>query len=573
MDFRALFNQIGTLFQNLTMRQRIVAAVSVAVVVAFLVFLSFYKGGQKDTYAGYSVLFENTSPSDSALILQQLEKDKVSYKVYNEGTILVPSDVVYKERIAIAALGIPKNSKVGFEIFDNQEFGATDFEQRIKYLRALEGELARTIEGLKPIAEANVHIAIAKETVFTERQTPPTASIVLNIRPNMHLKIKQITGIKNLVAASVTNMKAENVKVVDQNGVPLGDEDDLYENEMIQNQIKYKRDFEANYERKIINVLAPVIGGVDKVVAKVTIDFDFAREDTVSEVYDPNSVPRSEQAVEEKREGQKPAEVGGVPGAVSNIGPVEGLESQKSTEKYSKSSTTTNYEISKKVTNKKDEFATIKRLSAAVVVDGKYEYKKDEAGNNTEELEFVPLTKEQISSINDIVRQTIGYNQTRGDEVTVSNFEFKPLQDDGTEVPTKTFIDKVNRYIAPFMPVVKYVIVMIILFVFYKQVIVPFSERILAVNDEEEQLVLSDDDDEDETAEDTLEKFRKARKKVEEQLGVSDDFSEEELRYDVLLEKLKTISNDKSEEIAILLQNLILNETDYTNNPKVKDNV
>jgi flagellar M-ring protein FliF len=567
MDFKTLLNQIASLFQSLSMRQRIVAAGSIAVVVGFLVFLSFYKGGQSKSFDGYSVLFENTTPADSALIIQQLEKDGVPYKVYNEGTLMVPSNVVYKERIAIAALGIPKNSKVGFEIFDKQEFGATDFEQRIKYLRALEGELARTIEGLMPINDANVHIAIPKETVFTERQSAPTASIVLSIRPNMHLKLKQITGIKNLVAASVTNMSPENVKVVNQNGVPLGDEEGAYENEMVQNQIKYKRDFESNYEQKIINVLAPVIGGVDKVVAKVTIDFDFAREDSVSEVYDPNSVPRSEQAVEEKRKGTKPEEVGGVPGAVSNIGPVEGLESQKSTDEYSKSSTTTNYEISKKVTNVKDEFATIKRLTAAVVVDGKYVFKKNEAGEDTGELEFIPLSKEQLDSISAVVRQAVGYSQVRGDEVTVSNFEFKPLSKDGIAPPTETWVRTVSVYLAPVLPLLKYLLVGIILFVFYKKVIAPFSERMISVGHEDIEIPL-EEEVEEESAEDTLEKFRQARKKVEEQLGIGEDFNEDEMRYDVLLEKLKSVANDRSEEIAGLLQNMIKSESDFSTRNK-----
>ncbi len=141
---------------------------------------------------------------------------------------------------------------------------------------------------------------------------------------------------------------------MDQDGVPLGDEDSAaFEGDLVKSQMKYKKDFERDIEDKIINVLAPVIGGVDKVVAKVTIDFDFARIDSVSEVYDPNSVPRSEQTLEEKKEGSSPQDVGGVPGAVSNIGPVQGLESNKIKENYEKSSSTINYEISKKVTKYK----------------------------------------------------------------------------------------------------------------------------------------------------------------------------------------------------------------------------
>lgn len=567
MELRTLLNQIATLIQNLTLRQRIVAAVSIVVLIGFLVFLTLYKNANSKGN-GYSVLFENTTAGDSALIIQQLEKEKVPYKVVNEGTIAVPSEVVHKQRIAIAALGIPKNSKVGFEIFDKTEFGATDFEQKIKYIRALEGELARTVESLGPIANASVHIAIPKETVFAQKQVAPTASIVLNIRPSMNLSVKQIIGIKNLVAASVSNLTVENVSVVNQDGEPLGDEQsNIFQGELVKSQMRYKKEFEHNVEQKIMNVLAPVIGGVDKVNAKVTIDFDFSQQDYVSETYDPNSVPRSEQSVEEKREGKEPQDVGGVPGAISNIGPVQGLESNKKGETYQKSSTTTNYEISKKVVNSKDEFAKIKRLTAAVVVDGVYKYGVDSDGKKKSELEYFSLSKEQMDAIRDVVRQTVGYNQARGDEVTVSNFEFKPLSSDGTRAPTKDLMEKASNYLGPLVPLLKYVIVGILLFIFYKKVIIPFSQKMVETKlddfEDEVEPVLTH---EEEGAEDTLEKFRQARKKVEDQLGVGQDFNEEALKYDVLLEKLKHIADEKSEEFAGLLQSMIRNEGDYDKN-------
>ncbi|WP_041963508.1 flagellar basal-body MS-ring/collar protein FliF [Sulfurospirillum cavolei] len=573
MEFRTLLNQIATLIQNLTLRQRIVAAMSIVVLIGFLVFLMLYKNSNSSNTSGYSVLFENTTAGDSALIIQQLEKDKVPYKILNEGTIAVPSEMVHKQRIAIAAQGIPKNSKVGFEIFDKTEFGATDFEQKIKYIRALEGELARTIESLGPIANASVHIAVPKETVFAQKQASPTASVVLNIRSGMSLSLKQITGIKNLIAASIANLTAENVSIVNQDGEPLGDNDsNLFQGELVKSQIRYKKEFEHNIEQKIINVLAPVIGGIDKVNAKVTIDFDFSQQDSVSEIYDPNSVPRSEQSIEEKREGKEPQDVGGVPGAISNIGPVQGLESTKKGETYQKSSTTTNYEISKKVVNSKDEFAKIKRITAAVVVDGAYKYGLDEKGNKKSELEYTPLSKEQMDAIRDIVRQTVGYNATRGDEVTVSNFEFKPLSSDGTRVATKDFMEKVSRYVTPLVPLLKYLMVAILLFVFYKKVILPFSQKMVETKlddfeDEVEPIKL----DEEEGAEDTLEKFKQARKKVEDQLGIGQDFNEESLKYDVLLEKLKHLAEQKSEEFASLLQSMIRNEGDFDTRNSSKD--
>ena len=559
MDFKALLHQISQIYQKLSLKQKIVAGSSIVLVVAFLVFLTLYKS-KSDSFAGYSVLFENISPSDSALIVDQLNKDGIKYKLANEGTILVPTSDVYKERIAVATLGIPKESKIGFEIFDKQEFGATDAEQRVKFQRALEGELARTIESLSSIQKATVRIAIPKESVFTERQALPTASIVVELKPGVSLNAKQIFGIKNLVAASVTNLSTENVKIVNQDGVALGDEDGEFDSDAIAQQIRYKREFENNYEQKIVNVLAPIVGGADKVVAKVNIDFDFDKKDTKSEVYDPNNVVRSESNIEEKRQGSAPNEVGGVPGAVSNIGPVQGLDDSTLKEQYNKSSQQTNYEISKKVTNVKGQFASINRVSAAVVIDGIYKSKKDSDGKPTGEFEFTPLTKEQRESITNLIKQSIGYNQNRGDEVSLDNFEFKTGKDVSTGEKMDGFM---NNYVMPFLPLLKYIFAALLLYIFYKKVIVPFMQKMLEETKEEEEQVQDDLEDIEMDAEDTLEKFKAARKKVEEQLGLSGEFNEDELKYDVLLEKMKIIVTERSEEISNLLQDMIKNDSDF----------
>ncbi|MBE9818182.1 flagellar basal-body MS-ring/collar protein FliF [Campylobacter concisus] len=559
MDFKALLHQISQIYQKLSLKQKIVAASSIVLVVAFLVFLTLYKS-KNENFAGYSVLFENISPNDSALILDQLNKDGIKYKLANEGTILVPTSDVYKERIAVATLGIPKESKIGFEIFDKQEFGATDAEQRVKFQRALEGELARTIESLSSIQKATVRIAIPKESVFTERQALPTASIVVELKPGVSLNAKQIFGIKNLVAASVTNLSTENVKIVNQDGVALGDEDGEFDSDAIAQQIRYKREFENNYEQKIVNVLAPIVGGADKVVAKVNIDFDFDKKDTKSEVYDPNNVVRSESNIEEKRQGSAPNEVGGVPGAVSNIGPVQGLDDSTLKEQYNKSSQQTNYEISKKVTSIKGQFASINRVSAAVVIDGLYQSKKDSDGKPTGEVEFTPLSKEQRESITNLIKQSIGYNQNRGDEVSLDNFEFKTGKDISASEKMDGFV---NNYVVPFMPLLKYIFAALLLYIFYKKVIVPFMQKMLEETKEEEEQVQDGLEDIEVDAEDTLEKFKAARKKVEEQLGLSGEFNEDELKYDVLLEKMRAVITERNEEIAMLLQDMVKNDSDF----------
>ncbi len=563
MDFKVLLQQITDTIQKLTLKQKIVIAASLIALVGFLIFLILYNS--KTTGGRYSVLFDKVSPSDSALIIQQLEKDNVPYKIVNEGTIEVPSSVVYKERIAIAAKGIPKSSKVGFELFDKQNFGSTDFEQQIKYLRALEGELSRTVEGLDPIEKADVHIALPKESVFVENSIPPTASVVVHLKPLTKLSNKQIAGIKNLIASSVAKMTPENVKVIDPNGITLGDKDNEFDSDTIKAQIHYKKSFENSYEDKIEKVLAPIVGGTNKVVARVSMDFDFNRKSEINEIYDPNSVPRSEQSEEIKKEGLTPTNTGGVPGAVSNIGPVQGLsKGNASKEIYTKSTTTTNYEISKRVLKSKGEFATLKRVTAAVVVDGKYIDKKDKNGKVIGK-EFVPLSPKELAQIKSIVEQTIGYDKKRGDEVTVSSFEFKPLSKNGEAPITKTFVDKTQEYISPIIPLIKFLVVAILLFVFYKKVIVPFSQKMLeeTFEDHEESIqkqVLEDE----ESAEDTLDKFREMKKKVEEQLGIEGEFNEEEVKYDVLLDKLKELVDNKSEDVANIIESLFKSERDMS---------
>ena len=563
MDFKVLLQQITDTIQKLTIKQKIVIAASLVTLVGFLIFLILYNS--KATNGRYSVLFDKVSPSDSALIIQQLEKDNVPYKIVNEGTIEVPNSVVYKERIAIAAKGIPKSGKVGFELFDKQNFGSTDFEQQIKYLRALEGELSRTVEGLDPIEEADVHIALPKESLFVENSTPPTASVVVHLKPLTKLSNKQIAGIKNLIASSVAKLTPENVKVIDPNGITLGNDENEFDSDAIKAQIHYKKSFENSYEDKIEKVLAPIVGGTNKVVARVSMDFDFNRKSEINEIYDPNSVPRSEQSEEIKKEGTAPTSTGGVPGAVSNIGPVQGLsKGNASKETYTKSTTTTNYEISKRVLKSKGEFATLKRVTAAVVVDGKYVDKKDKNGKVIGK-EFVPLSPKELAQIKSIVEQTIGYNKKRGDEVTVSSFEFKPLSKNGKAPITKTFVDKTQEYISPIMPIIKFLVVALLLFVFYKKVIVPFSQKMLeeTFEDHEESIqkqVLEDE----ESAEDTLDKFREMKKKVEEQLGIEGEFNEEEVKYDVLLDKLRELVDNKSEDVANIIESLFKSERDMS---------
>ncbi len=566
MDLKALFEQIRNLYKRLNKKQKIVILATIVAIVGFISALIVWNSINNKAgvlYPGYAVLFEGVSPEDGALIIQQLQQDKIPYKIPKDNTILIPQELVYEERMKLASNGIPKSSKVGFEIFDTQDFGATDFDQRIKYLRAIEGELARTIESLSPIQKATVHIAQPEKSVFVSEQTPPTASVVLAFKPAQTLTPKQISGIKNIVSSAIPNLTIENVEVVNEKGEPLSELDELGgARELAAAQLRYKSNFEQSLEEKIINILAPITGGKEGVVAKVTAEFDFAQKESTQEYYDPNNVVRSEQNLEESREGAKPKEIGGVPGVVSNIGPVQGLENEDAKERYEKSQTTTNYEVSKTISNIKGEFATIRRLSAAVVVDGKYQKQLD--NNGVEQLEYIALNQQEMEQITALVRQAIGYNQQRGDEVSVSNFQLNgQISGFKARTPLERFLETSQELLTPFMPLLKYVVVGIILFLFYKKVIVPFSERMLeAKADEEEEIesLLKIEDEEEENTD----KLNEVKRRIEDQLGFSNN-NEDEVKYSVLLEKIKELAQEKPTDLANLFQTLVHDELGIDN--------
>ncbi|WRB57663.1 flagellar M-ring protein FliF [Helicobacter pylori] len=559
MDLKVLLQRIVDFFIKFNKKQKIALIAAGVLITALLVFLLLYPFKEKDyVQGGYGVLFERLDSSDNALILQHLQQNQIPYKILKDDTILIPKDKVYEERITLASQGIPKTSKVGFEIFDTKDFGATDFDQNIKLIRAIEGELSRTIESLNPILKANVHIAIPKDSVFVAKEVPPSASVMLKLKPDMKLSPTQILGIKNLIAAAVPKLTTENVKIVNENGESIG-EGDILENskELALEQLRYKQNFENILENKIVNILAPIVGGKNKVVARVNAEFDFSQKKSTKETFDPNNVVRSEQNLEEKKEGAPKKQVGGVPGVVSNIGPVQGLKDNKEPEKYEKSQNTTNYEVGKTISEIKGEFGTLVRLNAAVVVDGKYKIALKDGANT---LEYEPLSDESLKKINALVKQAIGYNQNRGDDVAVSNFEFNPMAPmlDNATLSEK-IMHKTQKVLGSFTPLIKYILVFIVLFIFYKKVIVPFSERMLEVVPDEDKEVKSMFEEMDEE-EDELNKLGDLRKKVEDQLGLNATFSEEEVRYEIVLEKIRGTLKERPDEIAMLFKLLIKDE-------------
>ncbi|WP_104743305.1 flagellar basal-body MS-ring/collar protein FliF [Helicobacter cinaedi] len=564
MDLKLIFEQISKVLKKLNKKQRIIILTTFVVIIAFLTYLILFRVETKNEYENYDVLFSNLNPEDSAAILQRLQQDKIPYKIPQDNIILVPKDKVYEQRISLGSLGLPKTSKnVGFDILLENNVGETPFTQDMKYLVAKQNELSRTIESLKPIEKAIVNISMPKESLFVQGGHPPSASVKITVQDNMFLSIEQVVGIKHLVAAAVERLTPQNVKIINQDGELLGEDDEAAQQSALGKQAAFQRKYQQNAENameaKIVKFLKPSVG--DGVEAQVTMDFDFSVRKSVAEVFGQNPVVRGTREYEKERKGFRPPQIGGVPGVVSNIGPVQGLKDDEMMEWEKESEVVINNEIDKTVSDIKEHFGVLKRVSASVMIDGTY---KEVAGEDGEpRLEYTPRSQEEMDKFLEGVKKAIGYNEARGDQVEVINMQFRnSLLDYRPKDSWELFSDKVERYLGPFMPLLKYVIVAVIIFIFYKKIVAPFAERMLEVQEEEdddiESLMQIDD------GEDDVNKFSELRKRVEDQLGLSSGFDEDSIKYEVLLEKMRNVIAERPQEIGALFQTLIKDELDIT---------
>ena len=387
----------------------------------------------------YRVLFSNFSDRDGGAIVAELEKMNVPYK-YAEGggAVLVPADRVHDARLKLASQGLPKGGNVGFELMENQRLGASQFVEQVNFQRAMEGELARSIESVSAVQAARVHLALPKDSVFVSEQKQPTASVLLNLHPGRALDPQQVSAIVHLVASSVPELSTKNVTVVDQNGNLLSDAGKSPRvNGMDPSQIKYVQELQRNVVARIESIITPIVGP-GNVRAEATADVDFSRSEQAVESYKPNQTPdamaiRSQQTSESQNASPNP---GGVPGALTNQPPapatapitVPGQATPAAAPAAASPATSTrkdatvNYEVDKTIQYVQQAGGGLKRLSVAVVVN----YKKtvDKAGKTV----LTPLSEAEKAQILNLVKEAMGYNQARGDTVNVVNSPFASAQ-------------------------------------------------------------------------------------------------------------------------------------------------
>jgi flagellar M-ring protein FliF len=407
--------------------------------------LAFYMNRQAD----WKVLYANLSDKDGGAVIAQLTQMNVPYKHADGGqAILVPADRVHDTRLRLASQGLPKGSIAGFELMDNNRLGMTQFQERLSFQRGLEGELTRSIQALSSVADARVHLALPNQNGFFREQQKPSASVLLTLHSGRTLDRSQIAGIVHLVASSVPELNPKAVSVLDATGALLSNPADGQTGSVDTQQLQYVQQLEQVYVRRIMDLLEPLVGR-ENVRAQVTADIDFSLTEQTQEQHRPNqgtepSAVRSQQTIEARdANGNLPppgapgavanqppaptaAPVNGAPGAVGVTGP-NGTASVGANG-LARREQVTNYEVDKTVRVTRGATGTVRRLSAAVVVN--HRSITNDKGNTSTEA----LPPEQVEQMTALVREAIGFSQDRGDSVNLMNSPFTRAKADTTEV-------------------------------------------------------------------------------------------------------------------------------------------
>jgi flagellar M-ring protein FliF len=401
-------------------RLAIIGSVTAAAILFFTLFVG------RMTQGPMALLFGGLDLQDSSQIVTKLEAQKVPYELRGNGTeIMVPEDQALRLRLSLAQDGIPSGGTIGYEIFDKSEsLGTTNFVQNLNHLRALEGEIGRTIRSIDGVANARVHLVLPHREAFSRDTQEPSASILLKMRGANRLEKPQVLAIQNLIAAAVPGLKASRISIVDDKGTLLARSgDDASDANSPTNVSEIRTGIEERLKREVETLLEKSVGN-GSVRAEVTADVDFDRITTNQESFDPDGqVVRSTQSVAENASNTDQEANAGSVSVGNNLPEAQGAKGgTKSNSSNGRQEETVNYEISKTVRTQVREAGVIKRLSIAVLVDGIRGVKD---GTKT----YTPRSKEELDQLASLVRSAIGFDQKRGDSVEVVNMPFASVED------------------------------------------------------------------------------------------------------------------------------------------------
>jgi len=384
----------------------------------------------------YRVLYSNLSDRDNAQIIDELQRQAIPYRIQTTtGALMVPNKYVHDARMGLARSGLPKSGNPGIEILEKAgPFGNSEFMEGARYQHALEGELARSIQTINSIRTARVHLALPKNSAFVRDRVASSASVLVSLYPGHVLNTSQVTAIMNMVAAGIPGLEHNRVTIIDQEGQLLSSGKHDREFGMDGEQFEYARRLEEIYISRIENLLTPIIGP-GGIRAQVVIEMDHTMTELAEEYYDPDrTILRSEQIHEERKQVGRTSPASGVPGALSNQEPVittttdiiaeasgdEATSAEALTVMPADESVraTRNYEISKTVSHTRIAPGRIVRLTAAVVIDYKQLIGDDGS------ISRIALAEGEIERINTLIKEAVGYSESRGDSVHITNISF-----------------------------------------------------------------------------------------------------------------------------------------------------
>ncbi len=405
-------------------------------IAASMMFLGFVGLMLWSGEAPYRTLYSGVGEKDAAAMVEFLQKEQIPYKLQGSNTILVPADQVYSARLKMASKNLQPKSGTGYELFDTKnEFGVSDFTQKINLQRALQGELARTLEIIPQVAAARVQLVMPKESAFAERDRKASASVMLQLTGSGKIPQATVVAVQNLVASSIPDLAIEDVTVVDSSGNLLSSTDKDRPDSQGQSMQEYQTTVESRLENRVTSMLEQVVGAGQAVVrVSADIDRQFVEQNNTS--YNPDEqVIRSQHTINENRASSDSSAIG-VPGIASNTpgnnpavqadGSIATPETKGPTEKAKRDENTINYEISSINEHRVIPFGAINKLSIAVVVGGTS--KTDDQGNTT----FTPLSATQMSNLRGLVNSAIGFNEDRGDSVTIQSMPIHSISNSGT---------------------------------------------------------------------------------------------------------------------------------------------
>lgn len=426
----------------------------------------------------YDVLYTDLNKEDARKIAILLEEKKIPYQTSNDGkTISIPEDLVGVWRLEIAKLGTSFSGTVGYEVFDKQSFGTTSFVQKVNKQRALEGELVKTIMYIQGVKRARVHITIPESSPFVAEKKAPSASVVLELNPGVSLTPAEIKGIGSLVASSVEEMRAENVVILDDRGKKLSENIGDSMTALTANRMALEAQLNQKYERQIEEILTKVVGD-GKVVAKVTVDLDFTEAVSTETKYDnENAAVVSEVKNTQNVQGSRPSPQG-IAGAQSNLPgevPQPGVAETKNN--VTKELTTRNLNVPTTVTQSRKPSATVKAISAAVMIDGKRIPVLGEDGvpqldkNGNPIMKYEKWSEADLQNFSQIVASTLGTSDKRGDKLVIKNMEFAR---EDMSVADAMLKEQANRELI--RNIVKYLAVGLTISLFFFLVVRPFIQ-------------------------------------------------------------------------------------------------